>query len=96
MATQSGKDGGGSGAGGGGGAGGGADAEHPPSKKARFYFQKIAVIGAGSYGTAIATVIARARKHSQVVIYTRHAEQAEGTLLASTAWLLHFVLFNLT
>ena len=40
--------------------------------------KKIAVLGAGSYGTAIAYVLAKYRRAEKVVLYCRNASQAEG------------------
>ena len=40
--------------------------------------EKIAVLGAGSYGTAIAFVLAKYKRAEQVVLYCRNEKQAES------------------
>ena len=49
-----------------------------PSNSSRAPVKKIAVLGAGSYGTAIAYVLAKYRRAEKVILYCRNEAQAEG------------------
>ena len=49
-----------------------------PRNSSRAPVEKIAVLGAGSYGTAIAYVLAKYRRAEKVILYCRNEAQAEG------------------